>query len=1314
MARRRQFQDDDADWHSPANVPEWSGDRESARGVRRWFRRLVTAAVLLAMVWYAPAALTNTGLRDWILDEVFHGIGGTVTSRSASVDWFGRIEYRGVVFHDPRGREALSIERASLDRGLLRLLWDRLFSPGGRQAVGTIGLVGLNGTLEVREGGSNYEDLFLPWLGTSSSSSRPSGTLELSDGRLEIVDVTRREAWRLEGIAAAGPIGDESVIDGWTVAGRLVHSSVGNPPVAESITQHSGSARRSIAAAATAALARDGGWSVTVPVDPEVVRSVTLATNRLPLGITTILGTRLGWTDVLDGLADLRLDLQLPQPTAGNNAWRVTGTVAGSDVSLVDMATLRDRIVLESFEAPIDVSLEQDSLVIRTLRVRSPLVRGEASGRFDLPRRGSWEWLEQLTQSDFGVSAEVDLAVAARSLPGGLAVRPDVRVTGGQLQFAAATYADGAERVLEMRAASRDLAAVQGDRRLGWKEPFTAWIRGRAARDAGLRIEEARIASPAVELTASGDPESATAEWTIDLDRLVREASEVLDATGSELAGTCRGRLELSRPRGSAAYTVTSTASIAGLIVQLPGGSGIRESRVSVSATGTGGPTAGGLLIDAAHIDASADGDELNVSLTGGANVDVRRLLGGSVDIIRPGSATQSLAAEVSLSGDLGRWQRRLAAALPALRGDAPGGVVLEGRAIASAAVSALGDDWRLEQANLEVEEASVATGGRTIREPRLVASGSGQLHASAGVFEISSAEILTSTVSLRTAGLTLVTGGQATSTKPGIRGRLSWQTDLGRLEKWIAAPIEAAAWPLGGRVWGTLEVLETPKGTNVRVEATGDQLTLSSVPVSAALGIGGGASATEVWREPRAELVLEITQSAAGGMLIDRLALDSSTAAMQAAGAVGDPSTRRFVELTGSMSYDLAAVSRLLMPWTGGGIALSGAGSRPFTIRGPLDDLRFARNPEGSSGVPLSPLVDGVSPRNTVVDGGLAWSSQRKDWLEAARGTDAGGTTSPGRPAIAVSSVRAPGGSSNEGPLDWLRLLSLETSLSWNSGSIQGLPLAPAEVPVRLLDGQLAFGPFDVGLGGGRVRGSPWVRLVPGPVEMVVPPGRIIDRINLSGGICDRWIGWIAPLMARATRTNGFVSVDTAGVAMPVSDPFAGRFDAQVLFESLEVEPGPHAQPLAAIVARLQSLLDPRLSAGQKVVLMRVRQQPVRVWLQDRRIWHDSLVMETGQMIVKTAGSVAADGTLSMMAEMSFRGDIAGQTPVVATLLKTPILVPLKGTIQRPQFDASAIDQTVARIVENTAGAIIGEGLGRGLEALFGNPQPPKPPPAP
>ena len=125
----------------------------------------------------------------------------------------------------------------------------------------------------------------------------------------------------------------------------------------------------------------------------------------------------------------------------------------------------------------------------------------------------------------------------------------------------------------------------------------------------------------------------------------------------------------------------------------------------------------------------------------------------------------------------------------------------------------------------------------------------------------------------------------------------------------------------------------------------------------------------------------------------------------------------------------------------------------------------------------------------------------------------------------------------------------------------------------------------------------------------------------------------------------------------------------------------------------------------------MRVRPEPARIWLHERRIWHDGLVIDTGQLTVRTSGSVAADGTLAMDVEMAFRGDIAGQTPIVAALLRTPLLIPLKGTIDRPQFDASAIDKIFAKIAANTANAVIGDGINRGLEALFGNPQPPPPP---
>jgi len=264
----------------------------------------------------------------------------------------------------------------------------------------------------------------------------------------------------------------------------------------------------------------------------------------------------------------------------------------------------------------------------------------------------------------------------------------------------------------------------------------------------------------------------------------------------------------------------------------------------------------------------------------------------------------------------------------------------------------------------------------------------------------------------------------------------------------------------------------------------------------------------------------------------------------------------------------------------------------------------------------------------------------------------------------------------------------------------------------VRLYEGQLTFGPFDLAASGGRLRGAPWIKLLPLPGELVVPPGRVIDRVPLSGRFCEEWISWVTPLVGRSTHTQGVVSIDLAGARVPLADPFGGEFAGQLIFENTEVTPGERLGPLTTLMVKLQTLVDPRFAFGDKVVLMRVRPEPVRMRLADRRLWHEGLVMEMGQLVVRSSGSVGADGTLAMAAEVSLRGDIVGSTPVVGQLLRTPLVIPLKGTVARPQFDARAIDQIVGRIVENTAEAVITDGLSRGLEQLFGNPPPAAPPP--
>jgi hypothetical protein len=100
---------------------------------------------------------------------------------------------------------------------------------------------------------------------------------------------------------------------------------------------------------------------------------------------------------------------------------------------------------------------------------------------------------------------------------------------------------------------------------------------------------------------------------------------------------------------------------------------------------------------------------------------------------------------------------------------------------------------------------------------------------------------------------------------------------------------------------------------------------------------------------------------------------------------------------------------------------------------------------------------------------------------------------------------------------------------------------------------------------------------------------------------------------------------------------------------------------------------------------------------------------MDMGQLSVRSQGSMGHDGSLSMQLEVAFRGDLAGTTPVVAQLLRTPFLIPLRGTVRSPQFDATALDTIFKRIMQNTADAVLRDGIGRGLEALFGNPQPPE-----
>ena len=1256
---------------------------------------MAALAVTGFAVWLAPAVAVLTNLRDRPLVAAFEGIDGTVASGSAKWNWLHGIEYRDVVINDHNGKTIAHLPLVQLDRGLLHLSFDLT-------SLGTVRLFSPQIFIEVRSGSTTLEDLLAPWLARSSSNASIRATIEVSDGRLELVDSVRQDTWQLDGLMASASIRPELRSGGWTVSGRLEHliqngaamaSLASTVKPAPSVIEGNPATTRSVAVAATTALSREGGWSVSAPENTD---GLVITTNHLPLGFSRVVATRFSWPLVVDGFADVRLDID-PGSTSSETRvpLRIAGLANGSRIVISDAISGSERFNIDRCEIPLELSLDGDRLRIGKLSATSPLIRAEAAGSIRLVRGGPWEWLDSLSREDFAFSAEIDLAAVSKATPGGLQIRPDVKVTGGQLQLSASAHGDGDARVFEIRAGSLDLSAVQGERLLRWNEPFSAWLKARRIGTSdSVVVEEARLTSTAIEISGKGTAANSTLEYSVDLDTFLSEVSEVIDTKNVELAGIARGTLQFAKGDAAESFIATATTSLTDFVVAMPSRSPWRDSQLTLESQirGTLSPTA--LVIDSAQMIAGAQEDRMEVMLTGGMLVDLWS--GGS--LFRTAPAVEQVTADLTLSGDLARWQGRLSGWPGA---PLPGGFSLAGRGALSAAVTARGTQWEITRAGGELENVVLEVGARRIEEPRVVTSAVALWQPSTGNFEISSAEVLTASVSLRSKNVIV------SSARPGslwnifenVRGKMEWQADVARVEKWLLTPLAAASWPAGGRAWGTAELSDDPEGIRLRMQVTGSQLALASVSATAALGIGPASAPKPVWSEPKASASIEVIHARGIDQLIVRQAsLESATATFSAAGTIDAASGQRVVDLNGTVGYDWDAVSHLLSPWTKSIIHLSGGGARPFALRGPLRGTAQKGSPRTRgimAGVPFA-LPDRSATENTPRSLALP-----ADWLDAARGLDQAAEETLVLPPLKT-------------PLQThslLHALAAETSIAWTAGDVEGLSIDAGDMAVRLFDGQLALGPLDIGISGGRLRAAPWIRLSPEPMELVIPPSRLLENVTLSEHACDRWLRTIAPLLAQSTRAQGRVSIDLANARVPLGDPLSGDISGRILFDTFEVTPGAPAAPLVMLVRKLQTLIDPTLAFNDKQLFIRVRNEPVRFRLVERRIWHDGLIMDTGQVVAKTSGSVGADGSLAMNLELSFRGDVVGTTPIVAALVKTPLVVPLRGTVNQPQFDSSQIDIMLARIVEHAVKNVIADSIGRGLEGLLGIP---KAPPAP
>ena len=456
--------------------------------------------------------------------------------------------------------------------------------------------------------------------------------------------------------------------------------------------------------------------------------------------------------------------------------------------------------------------------------------------------------------------------------------------------------------------------------------------------------------------------------------------------------------------------------------------------------------------------------------------------------------------------------------------------------------------------------------------------------------------------------------------------GNVSLRGDLARLQTWFRDPREPAGLQLAGRCEGQLQVAHAQGATSATLDAVIDDLVATP-------------QAGQPWREQQVRITGKAAyDSAADRVQLTRFVVASDALKVDASGHVARVSHEREVQLSGKLDYDLEQITKIMQPFVGEGVRLTGRESRTFELTGPL-----------ASATPATSSLPANSPA-------------------AANGAAAN------RPADDNA---------------WLVRLSGRAGLGWKSADIYGFPIGQGELEARLSDGMLRISPLDLAVSEGRLKLAPSVRLSPSPAELYLPAGPLAEQVRITPEMCSQGLMYVAPVLAGVTQAQGRFSIDMDGCRLPLADFASGDAAGKLTVHSVEIGPGPLVQELAVLMGR---------ASPAKLK----RESQVEFRLVQGRVYHRGMELIFPEFTVRTYGSVGLDKTVAIMAEMPVPPKWIGNNPLGSALKDQTIQLPIGGTLSQPKIDSKVLDKLAAQFIRKAGEGLLRNELNRQLDRFL------------
>ena len=277
------------------------------------------------------------------------------------------------------------------------------------------------------------------------------------------------------------------------------------------------------------------------------------------------------------------------------------------------------------------------------------------------------------------------------------------------------------------------------------------------------------------------------------------------------------------------------------------------------------------------------------------------------------------------------------------------------------------------------------------------------------------------------------------------------------------------------------------------------------------------------------------------------------------------------------------------------------------------------------------------------------------------------------------LASLSAPTGATGiQSPPD----LTGNVGAGWDSAVIEGLAVGKTEIAVHIEQGVVQFAPIDTTVADGRMHLTPQIRLDQSPNVVILPQEKVLDQIQISPQLCNRWLKFVAPLLADSVDIDGKLSLNMQGGRLPLSAPMTGDLAGAVDVHHVKVKPGAGANQILGVIDQVKSIIQRKpIGNGRDQVLMQMPEHAIPFKLAGGRVYHQDVIFLISNGSIQSSGSVGMDESIDLVLQIPIKDEWLGDQKLLAALKGQSLKIPVRGTLTRPQIDSRVLGGLAAQI---------------------------------